>query len=74
MSGGGGSAFGPEEIFVMKLSKDVLGSSDLGPGDIWKDIWQMSRNVKWAGVELAIFSMIQIQQNYTSLYSSWSNI
>ena len=24
---------------------------------------------KWAGVELAIFLMIQIQQNYTLLYS-----
>ena len=35
--------------------------------------WQMSRNAKWAGVELAISLMIQIQQNYTSLYSSSSN-
>ena len=33
-------------------------------------LWQMSRNVILAGVELAIFLMIQIQQNYTSLYSS----
>ena len=30
---------------------------------------QMSRNGKSAGVELAIFLMIQIQQNYTLLYS-----
>ena len=34
----------------------------------------MSRNGKSAGVELAIFLMIQIQQNYTLLYSLWSNI
>ena len=33
------------------------------------DSRRMSRNGKWAGVELAIFLMIQIQQNYTSLYS-----
>ena len=34
----------------------------------------MSRNGKLAGLELAIISMIQIQQNYTSLYSWWSLI
>ena len=38
------------------------------------NIRQMSRNGKSAGVELAIFLMIQIQQNYTLLYSLWSNI
>ena len=39
-----------------------------------EDCRRMSRNVKWAGVELAILLMIQIQQNYISLYSWWSNI
>ena len=34
----------------------------------------MSRNGKWAGVEKAISLMIQIQQNYTSLYRWWSNM
>ena len=52
----------PKGINVHTLSFKVIGYR------------QMSRNVKWAGVELAIFLMTQIQQIYTSLYSSWSNI